>query len=174
LEEYLALPYRIILTPDVDDRGRSGFVAEAPELPGCMSQGATADDAVAGLRDAIGAWISVALEDGVAIPEPESEDRYSGKFVLRVPRSLHAELARAAERERVSLNQFAVGALAGAIRWRVYGETTAKPNSTSTDEAERTRIDESYDHLLRVGHGEVDLDLDAARRLHEARSDHLP
>jgi hypothetical protein len=74
----------------------------------------------------------------------------------------------------VSLNQFAVGALAGAIRWRVHGEPTAKPTSTSTDEAERTRIDEAHDYLLRVGHGEVDLDLDAARRLHEARGEHLP
>lgn len=39
--------------------------------------------------------------------------------------------------------------------------------------AERTRMDEAHEYLLRVAHGEVDLDLDAARRLHEARGEHL-
>ena len=37
-----------------------------------------------------------------------SEDRYSGKFVVRVPKSLHRSLAAAAEREGVSLNQYAL------------------------------------------------------------------
>lgn len=118
VEHYLALPYRIVLTPDSDDRGREGFVAEVAELPGCLSQGDTADEAVASVRDAMAGWISVALEDGREIPVPGDADRYSGRFLLRLPRSLHAALATTAEAEGVSLNQFALGALSGAIGWR--------------------------------------------------------
>jgi len=43
---------------------------------------------------------------------------YSGKILLRLPSSLHARLVIEAEREGVSLNQFAVGALASAVGWR--------------------------------------------------------
>jgi RNA polymerase sigma-B factor len=42
----------------------------------------------------------------------------SGRLLLRMPRSLHAELARAAEQEGTSLNQFITGALASTIGWR--------------------------------------------------------
>ena len=41
----------------------------------------------------------------------------SGRLLLRMPAALHAELARTAEREGVSLNQFITRALAGKIGW---------------------------------------------------------
>jgi RNA polymerase sigma-B factor len=56
-------------------------------------------------------------------PEPEnatkqkSKEGHSGRLLLRMPQSLHAELAEAAEREEVSLNQFITNALASAVRW---------------------------------------------------------
>lgn len=118
VEEYLKLPYRIALTPDVDEDGASGWVAEVDELPGCISQGRTAEEAVDNVRDAMAGWISVALDDGQPIPEPRAAQRYSGRFLLRVPATLHAELAQCAEREGVSINQFASSALAGAVGWR--------------------------------------------------------
>lgn len=43
----------------------------------------------------------------------------SGKFLVRLPVTLHGELAKEAEKEGVSLNQFVVAALAGAVGWRV-------------------------------------------------------
>lgn len=43
----------------------------------------------------------------------------SGKFVVRLPASLHGQLVKEAEKEGVSLNQFVVAALAGAVGWRV-------------------------------------------------------
>jgi len=43
---------------------------------------------------------------------------YSGRLLLRMPRSLHEELARASDRDGVSLNQFITGALAAAVGWR--------------------------------------------------------
>jgi antitoxin HicB len=118
VEDYLDLPYRIALVPDFDEDGVSGWVAEIEELPGCISQGRTPDEAVDNVHDAMAGWISVALEDGREIPEPRAAQGYSGRFLLRVPATLHAELARQAENEGVSLNHFASSALAGAIGWR--------------------------------------------------------
>jgi len=63
-------------------------------------------------------WISVALGDGRPIPAPRATQDYSGRFVLRLPVGLHAELVRLADAEGVSLNAFATGALAGAVHWR--------------------------------------------------------
>lgn len=118
LAEYVQLPYRVILTQDRDHEGNEGWVAEVAELPGCLSQGATPQEAAAKIRDAMLGWISIGLEDGQPIPEP-GDDGYSGKFVVRLPRSLHRDLARAARDEQVSLNQFAAGVLASAVSWRL-------------------------------------------------------
>lgn len=118
VDEYLELPYRIALTRDQDDEGNEGWVAEVEELPGCLSQGSTAEEAIANVLDAMQGWISVALEDGEEIPGPRAAATHSGRFLLRLPRSLHADLAREAEHEGVSLNFFAASALAGALGWR--------------------------------------------------------
>jgi antitoxin HicB len=118
LDEYLELPYTIELVRDRDDDGNEGYVAEVEELPGCISQGRTPEEAIHNVFDAMQGWISVALEDGREIPEPSDGKDYSGRFLLRIPQSLHAELVREAEREGVSLNQYAATALAGAVGWR--------------------------------------------------------
>jgi len=115
LDEYLDLPYRIVLTPDEDDEGNVGYVAEVLELPGCLSQGATREQALHNIGDAMRGWLSVALEDGVPIPEPRANKDFSGRFLVRLPQTLHADLARHAEYEGVSLNQFIATALAGFL-----------------------------------------------------------
>lgn len=117
-EEYVDRPYHISLVFDRDEDGVSGWVAEVEELPGCLSQGTSPDEAVAAVKNAMLGWISVALEDGKPIPEPFEEPEYSGRFLVRLPRSLHAELARQARQEGVSLNQFVAVALGGALSWR--------------------------------------------------------
>lgn len=118
LDDYLDLPYALVVTHDVDESGNAGWVAEVEELPGCISQGRTPEEAVEHVRDAMRDWIGVALEDGVEIPEPRAAADYSGHFVVRVPTSLHADLVRRAGQEGVSLNQFVASALAGAVGWR--------------------------------------------------------
>ncbi len=52
----------------VDDGG--GFAALVPDLPGCMSDGETPEEAIANVRDAIRAWIETAHETGRTIPAP--------------------------------------------------------------------------------------------------------
>jgi predicted RNase H-like HicB family nuclease len=115
LEEYLDLPYSVVVTQDRDDG--VGYIAEIGELPGVISQGDTPSEAMERARDAMVGWLSVAIEDGLDIPEP-GDVEHSGRFVLRLPSGLHARLAREAERQGVSLNQFTAAALAGVVGWR--------------------------------------------------------
>lgn len=111
LEYYMALPYSLRLTPDADGT----WFVDVAELPGCMSVGDSPQDAVDMIRDAMRAWLEVALEDGIPVPEPRPIEAHSGRFVTRVPRSLHRDLVDAAERDGVSLNQFVSAALARAV-----------------------------------------------------------
>ncbi len=86
-----------------------GYIAIAPDLPGCSAFGETAEEAIREARDAIEAWLQAARAGGDQIPEPSKlplHRKYSGKFVVRVPRNLHAQLVSSAEEEGVSLNQF--------------------------------------------------------------------
>src|SRR5438034_10736323 len=98
LESYLALPYTIRVTPDPS----GGYVADVEELPGCISQGETWEEAGEMIRDAMSAWIAVHLEDGRPVPVPRTDNSPS-RVLLRLPHSLHRELQRAAEREGISL-----------------------------------------------------------------------
>lgn len=96
-----------------------GYVATAIELPGCIATGGTEVEALEELRDAIRSWILTAREFGDPVPPPTSKHRYSGKFVVRVPTSLHRSLALQASIEGVSLNQLVSSLLsAGAARPR--------------------------------------------------------
>jgi hypothetical protein len=51
-------------------------------------------------------------------PQQSQQSSHSGRLLVRMPSSLHAELARVAEREGVSLNTLITGALASAVKWR--------------------------------------------------------
>lgn len=83
-----------------------GYIAVAPDLPGCSAWGETEEEAIQEIHHAAEAWIEAATELGREIPEPSIDSRYSGKFLMRVPKRLHAELARAAKTQGVSLNQY--------------------------------------------------------------------
>lgn len=63
------LNYPVLIEPlAVEDGG--GFVATVPDLPGCISDGETPEDALTNVRDAIGAWIEEARALGRPIPKP--------------------------------------------------------------------------------------------------------
>lgn len=105
LNDYLMLSYRMEI---VEDRDEGGFVVSYPELPGCITVGDTIEKAVANALDAKKAWLEAALEEGVAIQEPDDLESYSGQFKLRIPKSLHRSLTEHAKREGVSMNQYCV------------------------------------------------------------------
>lgn len=112
VERYMALPYRIELIPDDGE-----WVVSIPDLPGCLSQGETVEEALRMIREAQRLWLQVALEDGRPIPEPSGieDEPYSGRFNIRVPKTVHRDLVHAAEAEGVSLNLFIATALARAV-----------------------------------------------------------
>jgi predicted RNase H-like HicB family nuclease len=101
LKEYLALPYSIEVIPD-----EGGYIATIPDLPGCMSSGKTVNAALRGLKEVKELWLEGRIEAGEEIPEPTKIEDFSGKFVLRIPRSLHRSLDREARKQAVSLNQY--------------------------------------------------------------------
>lgn len=109
LERYLALPYTRELVPE--DNGT--WYARILELPGCMTVGDTQAEALANLDDAMATWIEGKLEDRESVPEPAGG--FSGRFVVRVPKTLHRDLVKAANRNGISLNQFIATTLAQAV-----------------------------------------------------------
>jgi antitoxin HicB len=118
LDYYLSLAYPVRIYPEPDG---SGYTAEIPDLPGCITCADTLQELWAMIEDAKRGWLELALEDGDLIPEPSlptADDGASGKFTVRMPRSLHRKLAEQARREGVSLNQFVTVALAEAVGYR--------------------------------------------------------
>ncbi|HAJ33557.1 MAG TPA: toxin-antitoxin system HicB family antitoxin [Candidatus Atribacteria bacterium] len=108
LSEDMKKLYRMRVYPIETDANTVEWVAEYPDLPGCIGAGDTAEEAVAMAIDAKKAWIEIALKDGENVPEPTNlyTSDYSGKFTLRLPKTLHRELTIQAEDEGVSLNQY--------------------------------------------------------------------
>ena len=69
--------YAIIVEPlSTDDGG--GFVATVPDLPGCMSDGETPQEALTSIEDAIRAWIEAAKDLGHDVPHPTSRFALTG------------------------------------------------------------------------------------------------
>lgn len=114
VEDYLDLPYTIEVVKDESDN-YSGWFARVVELPGCMTQADTFAELSEMIQEAMAAWIETALEDGQSIPLPRLVEDYSGRFVVRIPKSLHRELVERAEREGVSLNTLVNVALGRAV-----------------------------------------------------------
>lgn len=107
LEYYLSRDYPF--RAEVDEDG--GYVVIFPDLPGCMTQVETLADLPEMARDALNLWLETEYERGAAIPDPSAPPEYSGRFNVRIPRSLHRRLAESAERDGVSLNTYVVALL---------------------------------------------------------------
>ena len=103
IDYYLGLPYKMEL---VEDKDEGGFAVSFPDLKGCISLGDTLEKAVENANDAKREWLMAAVEDGYEIPEPSEIADYSGQFKLRIPKSLHRQLAEHSRREGISMNQY--------------------------------------------------------------------
>lgn len=107
VEDYMNLPYNYIVQP-INDESGSYFYARVLELDGCQSTGETFEEAYENLKEAMRGWIETKLEAGFDVPLPVGYDDFSGKFIVRIPKSLHYRLSVEAEQEGVSLNQYAL------------------------------------------------------------------
>ena len=116
LKYYTALPYTLILRPDeVGD-----VIARIQELPGCIAHGENEAEALSNIREVQKLWIETNIENGKPIPEPEPDTELpSGKWLQRVPRTLHKRLVQAAREEEVSLNHLVVALVTEALTARL-------------------------------------------------------
>ena len=103
LQHYLSLPYRMEL---IEDPEEGGYIASYPDLKGCITCADTLAVVITNAKEAKEEWLRAALEEGYPIPEPDELNKYSGQFKLRLPRSLHRQLAQASKKEGVSMNQY--------------------------------------------------------------------
>lgn len=115
IDDYMNLHYRMEIIEDPDE---GGYIVSFPDLRGCITCGETIEAAIANAKDAQKAWLEAMLEDGFEIPEPDNLDKYSGQFKLRIPKSLHRELAEHSKKEGISMNQYCLYLLARNDRAR--------------------------------------------------------
>ena len=116
-ERLLRLPYHIVLVRDGEGDNEDCWTARVQELPGCEAHEPTSEEAAHAISSAMEAWLDTALKEGTEIPEPRRPSTHSGRLLLRMPQELHAEMARRAESEEVSLNVYITSVLAGTVGW---------------------------------------------------------
>jgi antitoxin HicB len=95
------IKYPFDMRPLSEDEG-SGWLISFPDLPGCISDGETPEEAMKNGAEALDAWIEAWEFAGKVIPLPG--DTSSGKFMTRIPKTLHSRLAIRAKQEGVSMN----------------------------------------------------------------------
>ena len=108
LEYYLGLPYIIEVVPLTDSEG-GGYIARLPEIGrlAITGEGESPEEAFNDLNNIKRERFIKYLEKGVEIPEPEKESEdYSGRFLLRLPKILHRQIALDAKKNKTSLNQY--------------------------------------------------------------------
>src|SRR5438105_15823735 len=109
---YLSLRYPAVIRELSPEEG-GGYTATIPQLGSrtFVADGETAAEAIDALDALRRHLIPGLLADGVELPEPREEpeamEQYSGNLVLRIPKSLHAQLAAAARQSGCSLNKYA-------------------------------------------------------------------
>jgi antitoxin HicB len=111
LADYLTLNYPFTVYADPS----GGYVIRFPDLPGCMTQVDSFDEIGPMAAEIKELWLETAFDHGHEIPLPSYPEEYSGRFNLRLPKSLHRRLAERAEDEGVSLNQLVVALLSEGI-----------------------------------------------------------
>ncbi len=108
LKYYLDLPYRIEINAIPEEEG-GGFLARLPQFGklGIVGDGESIEEALADLEINKKSRFKRYLNEGLEIPDPESKrGEFSGRFVVRMPKSLHRALSVSAKENGVSLNQF--------------------------------------------------------------------
>ena len=140
LEDYFHLPYAVTLTPEEE----GGFTVEISDLPGCVSQGESEAEALGNIYEAKQLWLETAFEAGDSIPLPGHMADHSGRLVVRFPKPVHRQLAEAADRNGVSLDNFVLSLLskeAGASAVAAELQDEVRKLRESVERLERRSID---------------------------------
>lgn len=92
-----------------------GYLISFTDFSECISDGETVEEALQNGLDALEETISALESMNLPVPEPGSGGSYSGKFVQRVPKSIHARLVIRARQEGVSMNSLVTSMLAESL-----------------------------------------------------------
>ena len=106
--------YPFEIRPLTADEG-TGFLISYPDFSECISDGETVEDALKNGQEALKATIATLRAKAVPVPAPNSGGVASGKFVARVPKTIHAQLTSRAKVEGVSLNTLVVTFIAQGL-----------------------------------------------------------
>jgi antitoxin HicB len=113
--------YQFTVRPLSKQEG-GGYLVEYPDIPGCMSDGETIEEAIANGREALRDCLDVFRESGRKVPKPEVA---AAQWRQRLPRTLYLKLTKQAEREGVSINSLVTAIIAEAI-----GAKLGRPRAT--------------------------------------------
>ena len=112
MKDLIRYPFEI--RPLAEEEG-GGYLISFPDFSVCISDGETPEEAIQNGMDALAETISALEGLGLPVPQPGSGGSHSGRFVQRVPRSLHARLAARAKHEGVSMNALVSSFLAESL-----------------------------------------------------------
>ena len=127
-----AARYRLVLHPA---DGEGDHLVTAPAFPGLSAFGETPEQAIEEARIALSGFLAMYEDDGRAFPpfdDPYAPENFSGKFLVRMPKSLHARLARLADDEDVSINQLAVTFLSASAALQPVVATESQLDKSTT------------------------------------------
>ena len=111
VRDYMKLPYTR-LVQEMNDESGHYFYGRILELDGCQTTADTLSELYENLTEIMESYLEIKLENNLQIPIPTNVEKYSGKFVVRLPKTLHQRLAIEANKEGVSLNQLVLYKLA--------------------------------------------------------------
>ena len=112
--------YPFEVRPLAEEDG-GGYLISFPDFAECISDGETVEDALVNGRDALKATLAALKAKKLPVPAPNGGGVASGKFVARVPKTVHAQLATRARAEGVSLNALVLTFIAQGL-----GSSTAR------------------------------------------------
>jgi antitoxin HicB len=139
--EYMLRPYPMEIIWDKDY-----WAAAFPDLPGLVAAADTWGELAGKIQDAKESYFEAALEAGLPIPAPgDSSEPASGRVLLRLPKTLHRQAARAAARDGVSVNTFLVAAVARELGRR-------EPRQDAGDRAKDQQRRRDFKETLGIEH----------------------
>jgi antitoxin HicB len=103
--------YQFTVRPLSTEEG-GGYLVEYPDIPGCMSDGETVEEAITNGREALRDCLEVFQESGRKVPKPVIK---AAQWRQRLPRTLYSKLTKQAETEGVSINSLVAAIIAEAI-----------------------------------------------------------